>query len=146
MLYLDKTFLQYIVSGDPFDPLSTDDIVYSINGFLIRHPPYFVGAKKNARAGIIALYLALKKPYVYRQRMGDTFLEIQHPVTMSTSECVDVIMFHVDPDIEVNINVLEPDKSARDAMRLVYKFFDNGQVEMKSITKKGKKYYLELKP
>ena len=144
MLYLDKTFLQYIVSGDPFDPFSTDDIVYSINGFFIREPHYMF-TKKRTRAFVIALYLALKKPQFYKQRMGDMVVETSFPVTMSTSECIDILMFNVDPDIELSINVLQPDKSARDSMKLVNSFFDNGSVEMKSWNKKGKIFYLELK-
>jgi hypothetical protein len=145
MLYLDNTFLQYIVSGDPFDPFSTDDIIYSINGFTIRHPHMFVRSKKKARAGVISLYLALKKPHIHKQRMGDMVIESVQPVTMSTSECIDVIMFEVIPEIEVSINALQPDKPARDAMALVPSFFDNGKVSIESITKKRKMYYLELK-
>jgi hypothetical protein len=101
--------------------------------------------KTRARALVIALYLARKKPFVHEQRMGDAINKTSLPITMSTSECIDVIMFEVIPDIELMINALKPDKPARDSMKLVSSFFDTGIVEMKSWNKKGKMYYLELR-
>ena len=144
MLYTDKSFLEYIVSGNPFDPYALDDIIYEINGFRIRQSRFLI-TKKKARALVIALYLAKKKTHVYRQRMGDQIIETTSPRTLSTSECIDVIMFEVIPDIELSINTLQPDKSARDSMKLVSAFFENAIVELKTWNHKGKMYYLELR-
>lgn len=137
--YYDPT--GYKFSVDP----TVDPAILDINGYKIRKPAYFKN-KAQARGFQIALVLASKKPpYVHRQRMGDMVLCTSAPVTMTTSECIDIIMFEVPKEIELAIDVKEPEKSARDAMGHVPKFFEEGTVIFDKFKDRKKMWYLEIR-
>jgi hypothetical protein len=115
------------------------------NKHRIIKPAYFKN-KAHARGYEIALVLACKKPpYKHEQRMGDIVLVTSPPVTMNTAECVDVIKFNGPEEIQLDLTVKEPEKSARDAMLYVPYFFDPGKVTIKQMKKKRKMWYLEIK-
>jgi hypothetical protein len=141
MLSDNNDFQEYIVSGssksDPIAPML-------VNGFRIYKPSRFKNLA-HERAFEIALVLASKKPYIYTQRMGDIMIVSPDPVSINTSECIEVIMFNGDPEIQLKTSVKEPDKSARDAMKYVPNMFDSGKVELKQTKKCRKMWYLEIK-
>jgi hypothetical protein len=115
------------------------------NKHRITKPAYFKN-KAHARGYEIALVLACKKsPYKHEQRMGDMIVTTSPPVTMNTTECIDVIKFNGPEEIQLDLTVKEPEKSARDAMLYVPYFFDPGKVTIKQMKKKRKMWYLEIK-
>lgn len=133
-------FSTYILSGVPTpDPNAPIDI----NGYRINKPSRFKNMA-HERAFEIAKVLASKKAHIYTTRMGDTIIEDPQPIVMTTSDCIDVIMFDVSPDIELNYKSKDPDKSARDAMKFVPSFFEEGLVTMDYKTKPRKLWYLQL--
>jgi hypothetical protein len=94
----------------------------------------------------IALVLLDKKPcFTHTQRMRGTTLTTNGKIIMTTSDCVDVIMFDIDPDIALKYNVSDPDKSARDAMGYVPSFFPEGIVKFDYYTKPRKLWFLEIR-
>jgi hypothetical protein len=105
-----------------------------INGYKIQKPRRFKN-KAHERAFEIALSLAIHKP----MWSGVTI--------MTTSECIDAIMFNGIPEIQLNINAKNPRKVAHDAMELVPSFFEAGKVNLDK-RKHGKRmWFLEiLKP
>lgn len=115
-----------------------------VNGYRLKRPAYFKN-KAHARGFEIALVLASKKPaYTYRQRMGDITICKESPVIMVTSECIDVIMFDVPKEIQLDIEVKEPEKSARDAMRFVPDFFEEGIIKFDKYKDRKRTWYLEI--
>jgi hypothetical protein len=102
-----------------------------INGYTLYRPGYFKN-KAQARAFEIALVLAQKKPLW----SGVTI--------MTTSECIDTIMFNGVPDIHLDINAVTPSKVAKDAMKYVPKFFDPGVVVLDKLKNCKKMWYLEI--
>jgi len=125
--YYDST--EYKSSVNPtIDPAAP----ITINGYLVKRPAYFKN-KSQARGYEIALILAQKKPL---------WSEI---TLMTTSECIDVIMFDVPREIRLDIEVKEPEKSARDAMRFVPNFFEEGKVIFDKMKKRKRMWYLEIK-
>lgn len=102
-----------------------------INGFKIRKPNRFKNLA-HERAFEIALVLAQKEP----MWSGVTM--------MTTSECIDTIMFNGIPEIQLKLDAKEPEKVAKDAMWYVPNFFESGIVVMDH-RKHGKKiWYLEI--
>jgi hypothetical protein len=102
-----------------------------INGYKIRKPNRFKN-KAHERAFEIALVLAKKKS----MWSGITLI--------TTPECIDIIMFNGDPEIQLKLDAKKPEKVAKDAMRYVPNFFESGIVVMDH-RKHGKKIcYLEI--
>lgn len=102
-----------------------------INGYKIRKPNRFKNLA-HERAFEIALVLAQKK----HMWSGVTI--------MTTSECIDIIMFNGVPEIQLKLDAVKPEKVAKDAMKFVPSFFESGNVRMDH-RKHGKKiWYLEI--
>lgn len=142
MLSVSYNFNEYIVSGNTISELETPQ---SANGYRITKPFHFKN-KAHHRAYYIALALAQKKPIsVYKQRMGDIVIARDGPIILTTSECIDIIMFDIPPEIELDYNVKNPAKTTKDAMEYVPSFFDPGVVSLDHKTKPRKLYYLEIK-
>jgi hypothetical protein len=126
-------------------PKPEPDIPIVINGFTFKRPSYFKN-KAHARAFELALGLATKKPlYTYTQKMGDIIIEIPGPVIMTTSECIDIMMFGCIPAIKLSLDVSNPRCVAHDAMKLVKNYFPEGQVKVEQRKIGRHEYYLELK-
>lgn len=102
-----------------------------INGYKIRKPNRFKNLA-HERAFEIALVLAQKKS----MWSGVTII--------TTSECIDIIMFNGIPEIQLRLDAVNPQKVAVDAMRFVPSFFESGKVKLEQ-RKTGKKIrYLEI--
>ena len=137
-IYYD--FSTYILSGIPIpDPTAPIEI----NGYRIIRPSRFKNMA-HERAFEISKVLASKIPHIYTQRMGDTIIEDPQPVIMTTSECIDVIMFDVPPDIELDYKAKDPDKAAREAMKFVPSFFDEGIVKLDFRIKPKRMWYIQI--
>jgi len=117
----------YIVTGIP--TTETDNVF--INGYRIKKPDYFK-SKARARAFEIALVLAEKKP------------SWSGVVSLNTIECIDIITFRGPKGIQLDLEVAQPDKAARDAMKLVPSFFDPGLVRMAQMKHHNRMWYLEI--
>ena len=129
MLSLNYVSTQYILSVPPgFDQEAT----FLVNGYKLQKPKRYKNLA-HERAFEIALVLAQKRP-------------IWSGVTMmTTADCIDVIMFNGDPEIQLKLNAVNPQKVTKDAMKFVASFFDPGLVIFDQ-RKKGKKlWYLEIK-
>lgn len=125
-------------------PEPEQDVPIVINGFTFKRPIYSKN-KAHARAFELALALAAKKPLsTYTQKMGDITIEIPGPVIMTTSECIDIMMFGCIPEIKLDLDVANPRKVAHDAMKVVKNFFPEGQVTLDQRTKGRREYYLKL--
>lgn len=115
-----------------------------INGYKINKPRRFKNLA-HERAFEIALVLAQKKPsYTHSQRMGDIIITTTAPVIMTTSECIDVIMFNGIKEIQLKIDVANPNIVAHRAMEYVPRFFESGNVQVKKRSKGNKMWYLEI--
>lgn len=142
MLSLYNVLQQYIPSGSTAD---TTPASLLVNGFKIYKPSRFKNIA-HERAYEIALVLASKQPaYTHSQRMGEITIVTKAPVKMATSECIDVIMFNGIPEIQLKTSASDPDKSARDAMKFVPSFFDEGVVVMEILKRPKRIWYLEIK-
>ena len=62
---------------------------------------------------------------------------------MTTSECINVIIFNGPKDIRLDLDVKQPDNFARDAMTYIPEFFEEGTVVFKKLKKFGKTWCLE---
>lgn len=116
-----------------------------LNGVKIYKPRRFKN-KAHERAFEIALVLAQKKPASQTsRRMGDMILVTTSPIFMTSVECIDTIMFKGDPEIQLDINAVNPRKPAHDAMKMVPGFFDPGVVVLGKRINCKKMWYLEIK-
>lgn len=116
-----------------------------INGHKINKPIHFKN-KAQHRAYYIAMALAQKKPIsAYTLRMGDEVIIQTFPIIMTSSDCIEIIMFEVPPEIELDYNAKNPSKSAREAMEYVPAFFEPDVVIYDHKTKPKKIYFLEIK-
>lgn len=116
-----------------------------INGYKIRKPNRFKNLA-HERAFEIALVLAQKKPATkYSQRMGDITVQYVSPVIMTTSECIDVIMFNGISEIQLSIDAVNPRVPAHKAMDYVPSFFESGNAQVTKRTAGNHMWYLELK-
>lgn len=107
------------------------DIPIVINGYKIEKPRRFKN-KAHERAFEIALVLVQKK-HIWS---GVTIID--------SSECIDIIMFQGMPEIQLNINAVNPQKVVLDAMKFVPSFFDDGIVVLKQRRKGKKIWFLEI--
>jgi len=129
MLSIHYGFSEYIVNGLPTpDP----EALLIVNGFKIQKPKRFKNLA-HERAFEIALVLANHKP----MWSGVTI--------MTTSECIDCIMFNGDPDIQLDWDAKNPRKVARDAMEIVPSFFEQGKVKVNKRKHGNHMWFLEIK-
>jgi hypothetical protein len=141
MLSDNNGFSEYILNGsskaDPIAPLL-------VNGFRIYKPSRFKNLA-HERAYEIALVLASKQPtFTHTQRMGEITIVTKAPVIMTTSECIDVIMFNGDPEIQLKTSAVNPRQVAHDAMKFVPAFFDSGVVTEGQMKNMRRMRYLKI--
>jgi hypothetical protein len=142
MLSDNNGFSEYILNGS-----SKADLIAPllVNGHRIYKPTRFKNLA-HERAFEIALVLASKEPtFTHTYRMRELIIETKGRIIMSTSDCIEVIMFHGITEIQLKYNATDPDKSARDAMKFVPSMFDEGLVIYDFVTKPRKMWYLEIK-
>jgi hypothetical protein len=115
-----------------------------INDYIIHKPRRFKN-KAHERGYAIALEMAGKEPAImHRQRMGDMIIETRSPVIMTTNDCIDVMKYCGNPDIQLDKDAVNPRVVALDAMKYVPSFFDPGLVTLKQTKNKRKMWLLEL--
>jgi len=122
-------FSEYILSGNHVRDRTE---ILHVNGYTIYRPGYFQN-KAHARAFEIALVLARKKP------------SWSGVIMLDTTECIDIIMDPVNPEIQLDPLVKNPRKVTHDAMALVPAFFNKGFVTMGKKKNGNRTWYLELK-
>jgi hypothetical protein len=142
MLNQDNGFSEYILNGKFVD--RSHETLLIVNGYNLYKPSRFK-SKARERAFEIALVLASKQPaFTHTQRMGGITIVTEAPVIMTTSECIDVIMFNGDPDIQLGIHAVNPRVVAHDAMDLVKHFFDPGIVIRDKFPDRRRMWYLQI--
>lgn len=122
-------FAGYILSGIP-EP--AHDTLLEINGYKIRKPNRLKNLAQE-RAFEIALVLA-EKPSFWS---GVTII--------TTSECVDIIMFNGVPEIQLKTDAVNPRVVAHKAMEFVPGFFEPGRVLLKKRKYGNRMWFLEIK-
>lgn len=115
-----------------------------INDYLIHKPRRFKN-KAHERGYAIALEMAGKEPAImHRQRMGDMIVETKFPVIMTTNDCIEVMKYCGNEDIQLDKDAVNPRVVAHDAMEYVPNFFDPGLVTLEKRKKGNRMWYLEL--
>lgn len=129
-MYRDNYGLsEYILSGDRVrDRTET----LHVNGYTINKPARFKN-KAHERAFEISLVLVRKKPFW------------SGIIMLDTTECIDIIMDPVDPEIQLDPFVKNPNKVAHDAMKLVPAFFNQGLVNLRQRDHGRRIWFLELR-
>jgi hypothetical protein len=118
--------------------------IIEVNGYKIKKPERFKNLA-HERGFEIALVLAQKQPsFKYSQRMGDEYLCYTSSIIMTTSECIDVIMYNGSRAIQLKEDAVNPGVVAHDAMRFVASFFIETEVNLKTKHKLKRMWYLEI--
>ena len=122
-------FSTYIVNG--LTPPDTETHL-DVNGFKVLKPKRFKNLA-HERAFEIALVLAQHKPMW------------SGVIIMTTSECIDCMMFNGDPAIQLDVNVKNPRTVAHDAMKFVPSLFEAEKVRLNKRKHGNRMWYLEIK-
>lgn len=130
MLSLYYGFSEYKVNGLPRSDI--EDLLI-VNGFKIQKPKRFKNLA-HERAFEIALVLAQHKPMW------------SGVIIMTTSECIDCMIFNGLPEIQLKWNAKNPRKVAHDAMEFVPSFFEEDKVTVEKRKHGNRMWYLEITP